>query len=181
MALRDYKKASTLPSEKESHGKLSFFIIGLLVGGIVTYGCLISLSENGRFDIFNWPKSLISTADSLGKKIKGISKNSSLPPMEFDFQPLKSGSEIDIGPIEGFQQGYLQAGSFRTIEDADGTKAKLAILGIKSEISRVVTAEKNVWFRVLVGPLLSERAIRETRIEMIEQGIIPIFLKQVAD
>jgi len=101
--------------------------------------------------------------------------------MEFDFQPLESGSEIDIGPIEGFQQGYLQAGSFRTIEDADGTKAKLAILGIKSEISRVVTAEKNVWFRVLVGPLLSERAIRETRIEMIEQGIIPIFLKQVAD
>ena len=70
MALRDYKKASTLSSEKESSGKLSFFIIGLLVGGMVTYGCLISLSENGRFGIFNWPQSLISTADSLGKKIK---------------------------------------------------------------------------------------------------------------
>ena len=101
--------------------------------------------------------------------------------MEFDFQPLKSGSEINIGPIERFQQGYLQAGSFRTIEDADGTKAKLAILGIKSEIRRVVTVEKKVWFRVLVGPILSERAIRETRIQMREQGIIPIFLKKVAD
>ena len=181
MALRDYKKASTLSSEKRSSGKLSFFTLGLLVGGMVTYGCLTFSSKIGIFDILSWPQSLISTVDSFGEKIKGTSIKSVLPPMEFDFQPLQSNSETNIGITEEFQQGYLQAGSFRTIEDADGTKALLAISGIKSEISRVVTAEKNIWFRVVVGPLLSERAIRETRIKMIEQGIIPIFLKKMSD
>ncbi len=181
MAFRDYKKISTVSSKKKSSGKLSCFIIGLVAGGTISYGCLTFLPETRFFDLLSWPKNLTTTLGSLSKKIKEMSKSDGLPPMEFEFQPLQSDSEINIGTAEIFEQGYLQAGSFRTIEDADGTKVLLAISGIKSEISRVVTAESSVWFRVLVGPLLSERAIRETRIEMIEQGIIPIFLKKAAD
>ncbi len=181
MTLRDYKVASTLSNKKKSSGKLSFFIIGLLLGVIVSYGCLTFVPRTSISDFLSWPKQLSATLDSIGVFFKRMSEKENLPPMKFEFQRLERDSEINSDPSEKFKSGFLQAGSFRTYGDADSVKALLAISGIKSEIKRIVTTEGDIWFRVLVGPILSESAIREKRIAMIEQGIIPIFQKKTED
>lgn len=46
----------------------------------------------------------------------------------------------------------IQAGSFKTFEDADKRKAKLALLGVESEIERVTIDNTKTWYRVRVGP-----------------------------
>lgn len=47
----------------------------------------------------------------------------------------------------------IQAGSFKTYEDADKRKAKLALLGVESEIERVTIDNTKTWYRVRVGPM----------------------------
>jgi cell division protein FtsN len=45
----------------------------------------------------------------------------------------------------------LQVGSFRALEDADRLQARLALLGIESQIQRVAVKDET-WHRVRVGP-----------------------------
>jgi hypothetical protein len=54
MTLRDYKVASTLSNKKKSSGKLSFFIIGLLLGVVVSYGCLTFVPRTSISDFFGF-------------------------------------------------------------------------------------------------------------------------------
>ncbi len=46
----------------------------------------------------------------------------------------------------------IQAGSFKTYEDADKRKAKMAMLGVESEIEKVTIDGATTWYRVRVGP-----------------------------
>jgi cell division protein FtsN len=54
------------------------------------------------------------------------------------------------------QEYLVQAGSFRTLADADRRQASLALLGIESSIHRVNLGDA-VYHRVMIGPL-GERA-----------------------
>src|SRR3569833_2499217 len=45
----------------------------------------------------------------------------------------------------------LQVASFLNFADADGIKARLALLGVESKIETVTGSEKEVWFCVCVG------------------------------
>ena len=47
----------------------------------------------------------------------------------------------------------IQVGSFRKASDADGFKAKLALLGIESKVQTVTIDNKDTWHRVQVGPI----------------------------
>jgi cell division protein FtsN len=50
----------------------------------------------------------------------------------------------------------IQAGAFRDIDDADSRQARLAQLGIVSEI-RTAYVDDDLWFRVIIGPLQQAR------------------------
>ncbi|MFW5427265.1 MAG: SPOR domain-containing protein [Methylophagaceae bacterium] len=47
----------------------------------------------------------------------------------------------------------IQVGSFRNASDADGFKAKLALLGIESKVYAVTIDNKDTWHRVQIGPI----------------------------
>jgi cell division protein FtsN len=47
----------------------------------------------------------------------------------------------------------IQVGSFRNASDADGFKAKLALLGIESKVQTVTIDNKDTWHRVQIGPI----------------------------
>ena len=47
----------------------------------------------------------------------------------------------------------LQVGSFKRASDADGFRAKLALLGIESKVQSVTIDNKDTWHRVQVGPI----------------------------
>jgi cell division protein FtsN len=69
----------------------------------------------------------------------------------------------------------IQAGSFRSAEDADGLKARLAMLGMVARIQQV-TVDDETWHRVRLGPYQTARAADRARRELSEAGFDSIVL-----
>jgi cell division protein FtsN len=65
---------------------------------------------------------------------------------------------------------YLQAGAFREIEDAENTRAKLALLGFEASISEKPN-ESGVLHRVRVGPFPQVETMNKARAKLIDSGI----------
>jgi cell division protein FtsN len=69
------------------------------------------------------------------------------------------------------QEYTIQAGSFRTYEEADRRQATLALLAIESHIENAIV-ENQIWHRVIIGPLSERgemsRVLRSLRNERIE-------------
>lgn len=59
------------------------------------------------------------------------------------------------------KQYLLQAGSFRSSEDADRLKATLALLGVQSSIQSV-SINNDTWHRVRIGPFSDTGRLQET-------------------
>lgn len=70
----------------------------------------------------------------------------------------------------------LQVGSFRDYHEADRLKARLAFLGIEVRIEKV-NLDSDIWHRVRIGPIQSEREMNKIRGQLREQQIEPILLK----
>lgn len=96
-----------------------------------------------------------------------------LPQFEVVIPEYETDVRADTAPRAVEQPGryVLQAGSFRTLADADRRQASLALLGVESSIQRVAI-EDDVFHRVRIGPVedlgrLNEirRRLRDARIE----------------
>jgi len=69
----------------------------------------------------------------------------------------------------------IQAGSFRSAEDAEALKARLAMLGMVTRIQSV-TVNGESWHRVRLGPYDTARAADSARRELRENGFESIVL-----
>lgn len=65
---------------------------------------------------------------------------------------------------------YLQAGAFRDQADAENTKAKLALLGIETQVSERA-AEGGALYRVRVGPFGEIESMNKVRSKLSENGV----------
>jgi cell division protein FtsN len=68
-------------------------------------------------------------------------------------------------PVAAVSRGkyLLQVGSFRSLEDADRLKAKLAFLGLEGSIQTISIDGKETWHRVRVGPYTARAQLEEAR------------------
>ncbi len=66
---------------------------------------------------------------------------------------------------------FLQAGSFQNPADADNQKAKLAILGLDSNVEPSVLPDKGTWYRVRLGPYRKLDEINRARATLAQNGI----------
>lgn len=57
---------------------------------------------------------------------------------------------------------FIQAGSFRSLRDADRLKAQLALLGLESRIEKA-EIQGTVWHRVRLGPFTSMTEVEKIR------------------
>lgn len=57
---------------------------------------------------------------------------------------------------------YLQVGSFRNLDDANGMRARVILLGTEASIQSV-TIDRDTWHRVRVGPYRNLARLREVR------------------
>jgi cell division protein FtsN len=71
----------------------------------------------------------------------------------------------------------LQAGSFKDFQEADRLKARLALIGVQANIEKVTLNQSEVWHRVRIGPLASEREMNRIRNRLRSENIEPIMLK----
>ena len=102
--------------------------------------------------------------DKIAKKPKNDKNNADLmaiarPEARFDFYTLLPAISVDTPDNEGTQasrQGTLpyiiQAGSFKTREQADKLKATLALQGLEARIQTVIINPSESWYRVYMGP-----------------------------
>ncbi|MBS1230899.1 MAG: Sporulation domain protein [Proteobacteria bacterium] len=65
---------------------------------------------------------------------------------------------------------YLQTGSFQSAADADGQKAKLAMMGVEASVQQVMLQDK-VWYRVRLGPFKKAEDVHAMRADLAKQGI----------
>jgi cell division protein FtsN len=112
------------------------------------------------------------------------------PKPRFDFYTILPGMEVVVPeqeitgkPREGVRQVeapgiyLLQAGSFRTLQQADQLKAKLALLGLQSDIQTVTINNRDTWHRVRVGPYKDLDALNTARARLKENGLDAILLR----
>lgn len=71
----------------------------------------------------------------------------------------------------------LQVASFRNFADADGMKARLALLGVESKIEIVTGSDKEVWHRVRVGPYNDPRELNRIRTRLLNNNISAIMVR----
>jgi cell division protein FtsN len=65
---------------------------------------------------------------------------------------------------------YLQAGAFREMSDAEGARAKLALLGFEASISDR-TSDSGVLHRVRMGPYNQVEAMNKARAKLQGSGV----------
>lgn len=71
----------------------------------------------------------------------------------------------------------LQAGSFRTREQADQLRARLALLGVETDVQTVTVNNKQTWHRVRVGPFHNLRDLNTARSLLKKNGIDAILIR----
>lgn len=75
------------------------------------------------------------------------------------------------------QRYILQAGSFRSDQDAESMKARLALAGFEAVIQRVNIESKGTYFRVRMGPYDSKRKLQVDRRRLAGLGINALALR----
>jgi len=65
---------------------------------------------------------------------------------------------------------FLQAGAFREQSDAEGMRAKLALMGVEAKVSER-QAETGVLYRVRVGPFNQMEAMNKVRGKLSDNGV----------
>ena len=71
----------------------------------------------------------------------------------------------------------LQAGSFRTREQADQLRARLALLGVETDVQTVTVNNEQTWHRVRVGPFHNLRDLNTARSLLKKNGIDAILIR----
>lgn len=65
---------------------------------------------------------------------------------------------------------YLQAGAFRELQDAESTKARLALMGVAANIAER-KSELGTLYRVRVGPFNEVEAMNRARVRLSDNGV----------
>ena len=72
---------------------------------------------------------------------------------------------------------FLQAGSFKSDDEADRLKARLALQGIVATIQKVKIGDGDTWHRVRVGPVKGLTNLNQTRHRLQQMGVATIVVK----
>jgi cell division protein FtsN len=112
------------------------------------------------------------------------------PKPRFDFYTILPKMEVVVPEeeIKGKPKGgvpqvdqpgtyYLQAGSFRTFDQADRLKAQLALLGLHAGIETVTVNKSETWHRVRVGPYKNLDELNRARALLKENSMSAVLVK----
>lgn len=93
----------------------------------------------------------------------------SSPPPASPAPPSSSANVSAPAAAEGHTY-YLQAGAFRELQDAEATKARLALMGVAASIAER-KSELGTLYRVRVGPFADVEAMNRARTQLSDNGV----------
>jgi cell division protein FtsN len=189
---RDYKPAPT--KQKSSSGKGSTFFTGFLVGLITGIGVSVGVAifvTKGESPFVD--KVATPAQPDNGSSQKTVpsetpaaeTAETTSPDKRFDFYNILPSTESQLTEQEVKQSApaqqpsptpaasekyYLQVGAFKTEQEADNMKAKLALLGLEAVVQTVNAPDNGVWHRVRVGPYSEIDQITKVRTELTSNG-----------
>ena len=71
----------------------------------------------------------------------------------------------------------IQVGSFKNAKDADGFKARLALLGIESKVQTVTIDKAATWHRVQVGPIVDRDKVDQLQRQLKKNNIDSLLMR----
>ena len=112
------------------------------------------------------------------------------PKPRFDFYTMlpEHNIEVEVDPEEvarnrvqeqasGSEYYLLQAGSFRSSEDADRRRGELLLLGLEPRVEEA-SGDNGRWFRVYIGPFDSRSKMAKARSLTAAENIETLLLKR---
>jgi cell division protein FtsN len=159
--MRDYRKNTV----RRSHNSANFpgwlgLVVGLAIGLSVAVGVWLHKPKAPVEAIVAQPK---KAAPQSARDESNEQQNQNATEYTF-YNRLKNFEVIipekekdvhrDIRPAPETRPGayILQAGSFKSVSEADQRRAKLALIGVESKIQQV-TLDTETWQRVRIGPI----------------------------
>lgn len=102
-----------------------------------------------------------------------------LPEMEVAIpeQEVTGKTVQGLAQVEKEGTYVLQAGSFKSFQEADRLKASLVLLGIEAEIQTVTINNKDTWHRVHIGPYKELTELNQVRARLKQNNIDAVLLK----
>jgi cell division protein FtsN len=161
-------------SASSSRSGWLWLIGGLLLGAALSYGVYVAhekwtarqqaMSAEAGKDARTKGKPAPAAKDAKTAEAKDrrFEFYTLLPEMEVHITDDKFKEALRAPPKPAESETYiLQVGSFRRVEEADGMKARLALLGVEATIQTVVIRDNDVWYRVRVGPYGNLKEVSE--------------------
>ncbi len=200
---KDYKPAA--PKSKPA-GKGNSFFPGLLVGLLLGIGLSVGVAiyvkkgQTAFQEKVTQAPQIAATDKSEGKSANPDNLASSAEPAKkedrFTFYGILTGSESPVTeqevkqaieqkpsqpasekPVATSENYYLQVGAFQTEQEADNTKAKLALIGLEAVVQTATIPGKGILHRVRVGPLANLDEINKSRSELARNGFDAALIK----
>lgn len=185
---RDYKHRVNKKPQRKSAPPWLWMVAGLAVGLFVAF--LVYLRTEPGMGGGADPTPVVAQQDARAVT-KAPDKTIPPPPKpRFDFYTILPEMEVVVPEEtitgrkkEGVRQVekpgtyLLQAGSFRSFDQADRLKAQLALLGMETQIQSVTINEKQTWHRVRVGPFDDLRELHQVRVQLKARDIDAILIR----
>ena len=191
---KDYKRAELGRGQRAGRGSL---LLGILIGLVLGLGIALAvawyinrvpspfLGRQPPVAKIEQPKT-VSGPSTVKDGDKGAKTADAKP--RFDFYKILPGNEepatdqqvrdAQKAPPSAVKEAFfLQAGAFQNASDADGLKARLALLGIEATIQTTSLPDKGVWHRVRVGPYSRVEELTRARDALKRNGVDTSLIK----
>lgn len=194
---RDYKsRAATRrkPKRKNAPGWV-WLLAGLLVGLFVAFLVYLKTDAGSETSTVASLSTETVSVPPAGTDVRDVRKETAkpIPPPpkpRFDFYTILPQLEVVVPEEEitgSKKQGVrqvekpgtylLQAGSFRSYDQADKLKAQLALLGLRTSIQSAAINAKETWHRVRVGPFDDLDELHAVRVQLAAHDIQAILIR----
>ena len=195
---RDYKNAGRRRPAPQTPGWV-WLLAGLLMGLMVAL--LVYLGGYNISELRNSRTTPVQTEGSPPTDARSVSKPPQPQPLpetpaaakpRFDFYTILPEMEVaapeqetaakpaqgeGAAPVDKPGAYILQAGSFRSLEEADKLKASLVLLGVEASIQTVTVNNKDTWHRVQIGPYNDLAEVNQVRARLKQNNIEVVLLK----
>jgi len=163
-------------------------LLSFAVGAFVMF--LLHLKDNVPED-----KSTKTDTSAQQQKQKGVEPTfdfyTLLPEMEVMVENKNKGQQPIVTSPPEVQQAepevtaqaepvasyMIQVGSFKKMADADGFRAKLALLGIESKVQTVTIDNTDTWHRVQIGPIAGREKADAVQKQLRQNDIDSLLLR----
>jgi len=170
-----------------------WLLIGLILGLIAALSMYLYTRTDTNLDNTGVEPAAKQKAKPAVKKNTNVAKQKVAEKPRFDFYHLLPEREIIIpdehitksqtkkaAPIPDTDKAgnyLLQAGAFKTFEQADQLKARLALIGVAANIETVKINDAVAWHRVRVGPFDGLDKVNTVRYRLQDNDIETVVLK----